>query len=180
MKKLLPFFSLAALLIFQGCEGPEGPAGLQGPQGQQGAQGESGFNFVGTTYEAEITFTAEDEFGGLFDFPEELVESDVILMYRLSGVDEDRAVWRQLPQTLFFDEGVLIYNFDFTVRDFSIFLDGPIDYTILGPEWTDNQIFRIVVVPSDFPDGRIDYSDYEAVVAWLDIEEQDFVRISNK
>ncbi len=185
MKRLFPIFGLAFLMIFQACEGPAGPAGPQGPEGPQGLQGvpgDDGFNFVGTTYEAEANFNADNDYGELFAFPEELFEGDVVLVYRLSGFipETESPVWRQIPQTIFFEEGVLMYNFDFTTADFAVFLDGPIDFSILGPEWTDQQIFRIVVVPSDFPDGRIDFSNYEAVMTWLDIEEEDFVRISSK
>lgn len=183
MKKLLLVFGLAILFVFQACEGPVGPEGPIGPQGLEGIQGspgEDGFNFVGTTYEAEATFNTDNDFFNLFEFPEELLEGDVVLVYRLTGVDEDRPIWRQLPQTIFFDEGMLMYNFDFSVRDFGLFLEGTLDFTLLGPEWTDEQIFRIVVVPSDFPSGRIDYSNYEAVMSLLNIQEEDFIRISSQ
>lgn len=183
MKRLLSIFSLLALVVFQACEGPvgpEGPIGPQGPQGIQGAPGQDGVNIVGTTYEAEANFSAENDYGEVFDFPEELFEGDVVLIYRLVGVFEDRPIWRQLPQTVFLEDGILMYNFDFTVLDFALFLDGTTDFSLLGPEWTDEQIFRIVVVPSDFPSGRIDFSDYEAVTTWLNIKEEDFVKITSK
>lgn len=169
MRKITAVLALVGLFAFQACEGPEGP---------QGPPGENGVNIVGTTYEVEIDFTEENNYSDLFEFPAANVESDVILVYRLAGVDEGRDIWTMLPQNFFFNEGVLIYNFDFTLEDFSIFLDGPIDFNLLGADWTDGQIFRVVVVPSDFPDARIDYSDYEGTMKMLNIEEDDFVRLS--
>jgi hypothetical protein len=74
----------------------------------------------------------------------------------------------------------MIYNFDYTMSDFSIFLDGPINYSLLGSEWTDGQIFRVIVLPSDFLSGRINYSDYENTLKLLSIDESDFIRIDAK
>lgn len=168
MKKLLTIVALIGLGAFQACEGPEGP---------MGPQGEPGIVIVGTTYEVELDFTAAEQYSGIFEFPEALVDSDAVLIYRLSAVDNGRDVWRLLPQTYFFDEGVLMYNFDYTINDFSIFLDGAINPTILADQWVDGQIFRIVVVPSDFPAARVDYSDYNAVTKMLGIQESDFQKL---
>lgn len=156
---------------FQACEGPEGPVG---------PQGEPGIVIVGTTYEVEIDFNTENDFLDIFDFPSKLEESDAVLVYRLSAVDNGRDVWRQLPQTYFFQEGVLMYNFDYTVDDFSIFLDGAIDLNALPTQWRTDQVFRVIVVPSDFPSSRIDYSDYEAVTKMLGIEDDDFQKVHPK
>ncbi len=180
MKKILTIFALIGLAAFQACEGPEGPIGPQGPQGeqgQQGAQGEPGIVIVGTTFEVEIDFTEEEGYSALFGFPAALVDGDAVLAYRLSAIDNGRDVWRQLPQTYFFQDGVLIYNFDYTVDDFSIFLDGAIDPANLADQWDMNQIFRVIVIPSDLANGRIDYSNYEAVTKMLGIEDADFQKV---
>lgn len=177
MKKIFSIFTLIGLVAFQACEGPEGPIG---PQGPQGIEGEPGIVIVGTTYEVELDFTEENDYYGLFDFPTDLVDSDAVLVYRLSAVDNGKDVWRQLPQTYFFSEGVLMYNFDYTIEDFSIFLDGAIDFSTLPDQWDTDQVFRIIVVPSDFPESRIDYSNYEAVTKMLGIEEGDFQKIKAK
>lgn len=174
MKKIFSILILIGIVAFQACEGPIGPEGPQGPQGEPGVV------IVGTTYEVDLDFTAENDYYGLFDFPEDLVDSDAVLVYRLTAVDEGKDVWRQLPQTYFFNEGVLMYNFDYTVEDFSIFLDGAIDFSTLPDQWDRDQVFRVIVVPSDFPDSRIDYSNYEAVTKMLGIEEGDFQKIKAK
>jgi hypothetical protein len=168
INKTTSIFALIMLMAFQACQGPIGP---EGPQGEQG---EPGVNILGTTYEVEVDFTAANEYTDVFNFPTRLEDSDGVLIYRLVGTEGNRDIWRQLPQTYFFQEGVLMYNFDFTVTDFAIFLDGPINYQNLANQWRIDQVFRVIVIPSDFPRNRIDFSDYEAVTQWLGIKEDDF------
>ena len=183
MRKLTSIFGLAILMAFMACEGPEGPQGLQGPQGPQGLQGvpgAPGVNIVGITYEAEVDFSAEEDWGVVLEFPEELVESDVVLTYILWDVVEERPIWRALPQTIFFPEGPLVYNFDFSTVDIRLFLEGTVDPATLEEVWTQGQIFRVVVVPSDFPDSRIDWTNYEAVTKMLGIKESDFQKLEVK
>jgi hypothetical protein len=117
MKKLLAMsLSLLGILFFQACEGPAGLDGLNGFDGLDGV------NVAGTTYEVEIDFTEANNYSDIFDFPNTISLSSVVLVYRLSGVDQGRDVWRLLPQNYFFQEGVLIYNYDFSIRDFSIYI----------------------------------------------------------
>jgi len=172
MKRIATAFALVGMFIFQACEGPEGP---QGPPGLDGDY------IVGTTYEVDdATFDAAGNYEVAYDLPAPLVDSDVLLIYRLTGVDQGKDVWTILPQTVYFNEGILNYGFDYTLDDFLLFLDGTIDFNLIGGEWTDNQIFRIVAVPSDFPAGRIDYSDYEGVTNLLGIEDEDFIKLRPK
>lgn len=168
MNKIFSIFALIAIVAFQACEGPEGPIG---------PPGEPGLVIVGTAYEEQIDFTAGNDFMEIINFPEPLVDSDAVLIYRLSAVDNGKDVWRMLPQTYFFEQGPLMYNFDYTVSDFSIFLDGSINFAGLASEWRTGQIFRIIVVPADFPAGRIDYSNYEAVTKMLGLEDKDFQKL---
>lgn len=174
MNKLTALFALVGLLVFQACTGPEGPMGPQGPEGLPGV------DILGTTYEVEIDFTEANDFTDVFNFPNRLEESDAVLVYRLVGVDNNRDIWRQLPQTYFFQEGVLMYNFDYTITDFAIFLDGPIDYALLPDEWSRDQVFRVIVLPSDFPTSRIDFSNYEEVTKMLGISDEDFQKVERK
>lgn len=179
MKKILTIFALMGLAAFQACEGPEGPIGPVGPQGEQG---EPGVNIVSEVFEVTTDFTAENDFQAVFEFDPAIVESDVVLAFIQWERSGETPIWRALPQTIFFESGVLIYNHDFTSSDFRIFLDGPLDYSLLGPDWTQDQTFRIVVVPGDFAGARIDFTDYDAVTKMLGIEEDDFqtVRLKQK
>ncbi|HSF53331.1 MAG TPA: hypothetical protein VLA71_06240 [Algoriphagus sp.] len=177
MKKIFSILTLIGIVAFQACEGPEGPIG---PQGPQGVEGEPGVNIVSEVFEVTVDFTSENEFEAVFEFDPVLVESDVVLAF----IEWERAgqtpIWRALPQTIFFEEGVLMYNHDFTSADFRLFLDGPLDYSLLGTDWTQDQTFRIVVVPGDFTNSRIDFTNYEAVTEMLGIEESDFNKVQLK
>ena len=169
---LLPLF-LIGLILIQACEGPVGPEGPQGP--------------AGITVEADIfetvgTFTEQDgfavgntyeAFGGVF------LPTDKLLIYHLweEGVDD---VWRLLPQTIFLEQGIFQYNFDFTNFDFQIFLQGNFDLNLLGPEWTDEQVFRLVIIPTVATNFRIDYSNYEEVVKHFNLDESNIPRIPLK
>ncbi|NVJ84884.1 MAG: hypothetical protein HWE15_01165 [Algoriphagus sp.] len=174
MKKLIAIFGFATMVAFQACEGPVGPPG---PPGQDGLDG---VTIVGEAFEVDVDFTEANDYRELFEFDPAILESDVVLIYLRWEQDGNTPIWRPLPQTIFFEEGVLMYNYDFTRFDFSVFLDGPIDYSLLASDWTDNQLFRIVIVPADFAGSRIDFSDYEAVTKLLGLEEEDFIPLKPK
>lgn len=171
MKRLVSILSVIAILSFQACEGPIGSPGPPGIPGQDGV------NIVSEVFEIDVDFIAQDSFSDRRDFDPAILPGDVVLTFIRWEVDGNTPVWRALPQTIFFEEGVLIYNFDFTQFDIRIFLDGPLDYNLLGPEWTLDQRFRVIVVPGDFAGSRIDWTNYEAVVDLLDIAEEDFVKL---
>ena len=78
-----------------------------------------------------------------------------------------------MPQTVIFDNASLIYNFDFTQEDVRFFLDGDIDFNTLSDVWTQNQVFRVVVVPADNIDG-VDVSDINAVLGNNNIQSVEF------
>ena len=70
---------------------------------------------------------------------------------------------RLLSQTEYFDNGVLVYNYDFTQQDVRFFLDGTIDFNTLDDTFTQNQVFRVVVVPADNIDG-LDTSNFDLMM----------------
>ena len=164
---LIPLFIL--LLVFQSCgfenEGPVGPPGLQGPEGPVGAAGDSGFLFE---YE-NVNFTGPD-YEVFLDYPEDFegLETDVTLIYFLWDVQTDSNgepldVWRQVPQTIMTENGLLIYNFDYTKIDVRLFLQADFDLNELTAIYTDDWVVRVVIVPANFWNGRvknIDFSDY--------------------
>ncbi|MDN5203675.1 hypothetical protein QQ008_19960 [Fulvivirgaceae bacterium BMA10] len=162
-----------AILVFGmyscevGPEGPPGPVGPVGPIGPEGAKGEEGF-----TFEYIIDFEAPD-YQVFLPFPDDfqVLDSDVVLVYLLWGQEEVNGemleIWRALPQTLITEDGLLQYNFDFTVSDVSLFLEADFPRSNLGPEMLNEWVARIVVVPAQFVEtGRTasDYSDYKEVV----------------
>ena len=145
MKTITTFLLLFTAIIISSCEGPVGPPGVPG---------EDGDALIGTVFEMEGDFRASNNYELFFNFPNnfEIYDTDVVLVYILwettNGNQTD--VWRLIPQTRFIDDGVIQYNFDYTVSDVRIFLETTFDYADLLPAETDNQIFRIAVLPADF------------------------------
>ncbi|WP_425636099.1 hypothetical protein ACPUEN_11940 [Algoriphagus yeomjeoni] len=169
----LLILALFGMFIFQSCEGPEGPQGIPGPIG------EPGINILSEVFELEIDFNEGNNFEEIRDFNPAIIDGDMVIAFIQWDANGTSPIWRALPQTVFFEEGVLMYNYDFTNNDFRLFLDGPLDYSLLGPEWTDNQLFRVVVVPGELlsANARIDLTDYNTVTKLLGLSDSDFKRI---
>jgi len=175
MKKFSLLSILSLAMIMASCEGPVGPPG---PPGFDGLDGLDGINILGKVLEIEGTFTSFNE-PLFYEFPQdvEVFESDIVLVYILWEVAEDNNgefvdVWRLLPQTRLLDQGILQYNFDHTFFDVSIFLEGNFDFATLGPEDTDNQIFRIAIMPAEFGlDETFDPTDMDAVLDKMKISD---------
>lgn len=147
MKKLTTMFLLFASAFILSCEGPMGPPGLPG---------EDGINLTGTIFEMEGDFSPSNNYELFFSFPNgfKVYDSDIVLVYILWDVvnvnGKNTDVWRLLPQTIVLDEGVIQYNFDYTIYDVRVFLEATIPFNALLPAETQNQVFRIAVLPADF------------------------------
>lgn len=163
MRKLLMWAMTISILAVQGCEGPMGP---QGPQGQDGGI------ITSSAFELEVNFTNDDNYEITESYGFDVFPSDITLVYILWETD-GKDIWRLLPQSVFFDDGVLQYNYDFTDVDVRIFLEGNINLGTLDASWLQSQVFRVVVVPADNV-GRLDYSDYEGVTRMLGLKDGDF------
>ena len=162
MKRLLSIFTVFALLL-TACEGP------QGPPGYDGFDGLNGEIIASSAFEIAIDFNAGNNFEYIEAYGFDVYPFDVTLVYILWETVDDQDIWRLLPQsTTFEDDSTLTYNYDFTQNDVRFFLDGTTDFNTLEAVWTQNQIFRVVVVPADNV-GRIDYSDINTVMKAFDI-----------
>jgi hypothetical protein len=170
MKRISLLLLIGGISFFQACVGPIGPPG---PVGPQGPQGQPGVNIVAEVFEVDANFTAQNEYQEVWEFRPPIFNSDVVMVYIRWGLESGNTLWRALPQTVLFEEGMLIYNFDFTRADFSIFLQSNFDPSILDSSWTRNQKFRIVVIPGEFSGARLDLSDYNAVMEYLGKTEKD-------
>lgn len=176
MKKFSLLSILTLAIVMASCEGPVGPPG---PPGFDGLDGLDGINILGKVLEIEGTFNADNEYALFYEFPQtvEVFESDIVLVYILWAQTEDSNgelvdIWRLLPQTRLLDQGILQYNFDHTFFDVSIFLEGDFDFSSLSPSDTDNQIFRIAIMPAEFgKDETFDPTNLDAVLEKLRIGE---------
>ena len=148
MKKITVIIMLFVSVFVLSCEGPMGPPG------------EDGTSLIGTVFEMEGDFTPSNNYKLYFDFPLsfEIYDTDVVLVYILWDVvtvnGKQTDVWRLLPQTIVLNEGVIQYNFDYTVNDVKIFLKTTIPVNNLLPAETQDQVFRIAVLPADFVAGK--------------------------
>ncbi|MGY6558399.1 MAG: hypothetical protein ACXIT9_03865 [Nitritalea sp.] len=166
VKKYILAAMAIGFMVVAACEGPAGPPGLEGPPGPPGGL------LLAEVEEIVVNFTEENNFTFVRNpddspiFPIE--ESDVVLFYLLwetTADDPPLDIWRPVPQNIFFPEGVLIYNADFTRVDYSVFLEGTLNPATAGSDFTQNQVFRVVVLPSQFlTNGRVDVNDYHAVM----------------
>ncbi|RKN78040.1 collagen-like triple helix repeat-containing protein [Ulvibacterium marinum] len=184
MKKTTLVFSTVLALFFISCEGPAGPPGLDGFDGADGAQGPPGPEFEAIAFEIDIDMVLNADLNryefALEPFPDDviLLQDDVVLMYRLEEVNNDLDVWRQLPQPFFSDQGLLFYNFDFTLNDYSVLVEPEFDAGLVPADLVQNQVFRIVVIPADLGlSSKMDKSNIDAVMRSLGIEEKDIKKI---
>lgn len=121
---------------------------------------------ISAVTEATVSFNSGNNYKRLITFNRPIFKSDVVLVYHLYDVVNGNDVWRQMPQTYYIGAtGELDYNFDFTSYDVNIFLGANFNLNTLSAVWTQNQTFRIVVVPASFA-GKvaIDYSNYNEVI----------------
>ena len=111
----------------------------------------------------------------------EVLETDIVLVYILWDQTEDDNgvpvdIWRLLPQTRLLDQGILQYNFDHTFFDVNIFLEANFDLGTLAAGDTDNQIFRVAIIPADMGSGKLNTSSMKDVLGAMDVDEKDIVR----
>ncbi|WP_439555991.1 hypothetical protein [Dyadobacter sp.] len=177
-KKLIPLL-LVFVALFQGCRGPEGP---QGPVGDE---------LIGETIDlVGVNFTADNDYEYSMSWDQaklKVYEGDAVLIYSnwetVNSGNQQVDAFRLLPLTVYLPNGILSYNFDRTINDFRIFLDGTANRGTLDPVYTRNQEFRIIVIPSEFAartSGALDYNDYNAVVKAFNIDESKIRKVSVK
>ena len=166
---MLAFVGITAL---QGCEGPEGP---QGPEGAPGFSAESEVFEV-----SNVDFTATNDWFVTFGLTPTILESDNLLVYELVNTNDGIDAWALLPQIYYFDGGQAQYNFNFSYDQFSIFIDTDLDFNTLPATFTQNKVFRIVVVPGYFSKGtpQFDYTDYDAVIKAFNIDESKIKKLN--
>jgi len=135
MKKLV---SLLSVVLFMSCVVEEG------------IDGRDGGLIVSSAFEIVVDFNANNNYEIVEPYGFDVFEYDVTLVYILWETDNGQDVWRLLPQsTIFVGGATLTYNFDFTQTDVKLFLEGTANFDNLGAVWTQDVVFRIVVVPAD-------------------------------
>jgi hypothetical protein len=168
MKKIAVLLIMAVLVLPLACVGPVGP---------EGPPGRDGINILGEVFEVNVNFTQANNYAEIFDLKPPILPGDMALAYIRWEVDNGTSIWRPLPQVVFHDEGLMQYNFDFSRNDFRLFLETTFSPSLLDIIWTRNQRFRILIIPADLANARMDFSDYEAVMKYIGATEKDFVKL---
>lgn len=189
MKNVAIVLGAFLTLFLVSCEGDPGPPGfdgIDGVDGENGLDGEPAQVFevegVNMNYDAaENLFTAALSFEEFTSF--EVLPNDAVLVYRFDGVISfedggESNAWGLLPQNFFFDQGTLQYVTSHTERDVQILIDGNFDLSSISTDFTDNQIFRVIILPG-LPalEAKMDKSNIQNVMSHLGITEKDFQKI---
>lgn len=150
MKKIVSLLCLSLVIVLTSCEGPQGPPGLDGLDGRDGINGQDAE--IAKIFELEnVNFSSDNNFAIGFTFPQPIFESDIVLVYRLEDVFDGKDIWEPLPTaTIFLDGGTdVLYRFNFSFDDVDILLESNNPEQV-PTDLTNNQVFRIVVVPAAF------------------------------
>ncbi len=184
MKNVAIVLGAFLTLFLVSCEGDPGPPGFDGLDGPQGPQGPAGS--TGKVVEFIGDFTPEGDYSIFYDFKENGItvkESEVVLVYLSFDQTEDNEgvpveIWRLLPQTLLLDQGLLQYNYDHTFFDVTIFLESDFNLDTLPSGDTDNQFFRVAILPAEFvQSAKMDKSNLSSVMSSLGISEKDVQKV---
>jgi len=170
MKKTILLLLLPCILFFS-CEG------------ERGEQGPKGDGELAKLYEiSEIDFLDPD-YSIRYILPQNINNSDMVLIYRLVDVVNRLDVWEPLPSpTLFLNDDndtSVSYWFNFTRGDVDIFMESN-NPDLVPDDLSKNQIFRIVVIPATFAENlTIDISDFNTVMSSLKFQKNDIYQKSS-
>ncbi len=106
-------------------------------------------------------------------FTQPLVGTDVVLIYRKAGTAQDGSpVWQSIPRSVYFEDNILDYDFDFSKNDIHIYADGNYNLSTV-PEYVKSQTFRVVLVPASAgaKNANVDYTDYQSVIKFYKIND---------
>lgn len=166
MKKLLTLM-LCSVFILSSC----------GADGPPGPPGEDGLYTVGKTYEYDVNFTyfpEENLYSAFLEFPA-VEPSDGVLVYRMAVIGSTET-WSLIPQNFFLPQGIIQYVYTHTNEDVELIIDGNFDLANLGNQYTTNQVFRVIIVPSDFvATSGVNVNDMDAVMRSFNVQNEDII-----
>jgi hypothetical protein len=165
MKKIITFLAVVGMFSIQSCTVSDNTPIVDN-------------DTISEVFEVTTSFNSTNNYTSTVSLFPAIYSSDVVLVYHLYGVVNGEDVWRLMPQTYYMsDGGALDYNFDFTVNRVKIFLGADFNLNTLSSTWTQNQTFRIVIVPAGFS-ASINKNSYPAVTAALNINESQIQKIN--
>lgn len=122
-------------------------------------------------------------------FTRGIASSDVVLIYKLVEVSNGKNIWEPLPVIYHANEykeipagKQLKYTYEFSSSGFDIIAGGDFDLkgqsTAFNDGYLNGQTFRVVIVPASA--GRravVDYSNYEEVIKYFNIDDSKTVSL---
>jgi len=174
MKKILLLFSAVGMLSLTGCNNDDYDE-----------------DTISEVFETQaIDFTSAGNYEALIPLNPSLPAADMLLVYRLvQEEDADRDVWELIPTTKYNVSGVegaeIDYGFNFTQVDLLLYM-GSNDNLESFPEYTQDQIFRVVIIPGYASNFRTSansmdqFKDYNAVIKKYGINDSKIKKISVK
>ena len=166
--------ALLAIFAMASCRGPQGPEGPQGPQGNANVVSSTLTIYPNDWYWDDNTNTS-----WRVDIDYEAISQDItdygaVLVY----MESSQNVWRQIPLTFYYSQVI-----DGQECFFSSSLEVSTYDNGVSIFWTENDFydgyrpeehrFKIVVIAANLYNSRtdVDYSNYEAVKAAFQLEE---------
>ncbi|WP_284652252.1 hypothetical protein [Flavobacterium terrisoli] len=134
---------------------------------------------IGEVFEYTNVNFLPNDYSVVLEYPHAIFNSDMVLVYRLSGSFQGEDIWKPLPETYFFGDGTLDlrYDFDFTRFDAQVYMEG-FDLAGVSSSYRLNQVFRVVVIPAYFgKDAKVNFNDYNAVVKAFNIDESKIIKV---
>lgn len=181
MRKVGTVLGVFLSLFIIACEGPRGLDGFDGEDGIDGDLFEAEAFEINVDMSLNTNANTYEYLASNYSNGVTVLESDVVLIYRLEEVNNGADVWRQLPQPIITNNGTVFYNFDFTNGDYSIYLEPEFDANLIGLDLVEDQWFRIVIVPAKIlSSSNLDETNLSSLLQNIGIEEGEIQKFELK
>ncbi|MBP6757344.1 MAG: hypothetical protein KA210_14475 [Bacteroidia bacterium] len=165
MKKITLFLVFIGMMTLQSCEVTEITDTVDN-------------DTISEVFEVTTSFNSNNNYSRLVTFNPPIYSSDVVLVYHLYDTVNGEDIWKLMPQTYYFsDGGELDFNFDYTRYNVNIFLSANFSLTTLPSSWTQDQTFRIVIIPASFATS-VNKNSIDAVMSALKVEKTEIQKIN--
>lgn len=165
MKKITLFLVFIGMMTLQSCEVTEINDTVDN-------------DTISEVFEVTTSFNSNNNYSRLVTFNPPIYSSDVVLVYHLYDTVNGEDVWKLMPQTYYFgDGGELDFNFDYTRYNVNIFLSANFSLSTLPSSWTQNQTFRIAIIPANFA-TTVNKNSIDAVMSALKVNKSEIQKIN--
>ena len=174
MKKVTLMFAFIGMIMLQSC--------TVNDTTPQPTQVVNNYTTANEVFKVTKSFTSTNSFSNLITFAYPIDADDMVLVYRLSGIDNGADVWKLEPETFYYNDGTLNfgYNYDFTKYNVGIYMHGN-NLATVPDSFRYNQVFRIVILfgnNKNKSSNTINFSDYNATIKALNLENTEVKKLN--